>query len=501
MSDATTPRSKRPAEAGARRLGRLALLPLFADLDGRPALVAGDSPAAAWKAELLAAAGADVLVASADPCPELAALLSEGAAAGRLTRLPRTWRPDDLAGMSIAVADAADEDGARRFADAARAAGVPCNVIDRPAYGGFQFGSIVNRSPVVIGIATKGTAPILAQAIRRRIETLLPPALADWAALAGRLRQSVLSRLAAGAPRRRFWEAFAERAFGPAPTARDEAALTDLLTVGGASGGRVTLVGAGPGDAGLLTLNAVRALQAADVILFDALVSDEVLELARREARRMLVGKRGGRESCRQEDINDLMVKLARQGKHVVRLKAGDPSVFGRAGEELERLAAEGIPAAVVPGITAASAMAASLGVSLTHRDCARAVRFVTGHARHGGLPDDVDWRAIAEPSTTTVFYMGGRTAGEIRGHLLAAGMPAGTPAVVAGSVSRADQRHWLGSVGELAAGVSAMPAEQPVLIGIGEVWRAAGANSLRSAHGPAGDDRRDATSPARRSA
>ena len=482
MSDATTPRSKRPAEAGARRLGRLALLPLFADLDGRPALVAGDSPAAAWKAELLAAAGADVRVASADPCAELAVLLSEGAAAGRLTRLPRAWRPDDLDGMSIAVADAADEDEARRFADAARAAGVPCNVIDRPAYGGFQFGAIVNRSPVVIGIATKGTAPILAQAIRRRIETLLPPALADWAALAGRLRQQVLARLAAGAPRRRFWEAFAERAFGAAPTARDETALTDLLAVGGASGGRVTLVGAGPGDAGLLTLNAVRALQAADVILFDALVSDEVLELARREARRMLVGKRGGQEPCRQADINDLMVKLARQGKHVVRLKAGDPGVFGRAGEELERLAAEGVPATVVPGITAASAMAAAFGASLTHRDRARAVRFVTGHARHGGLPEDIDWQASADPSTTTVFYMGGRSAPAIRARLLDAGLPEDTPAVIVGAVSRPDERRWRGTVAGLAAGMATMPPGQPVLLGIGETWRAAIAGARRVA-------------------
>ncbi|MEQ8816373.1 MAG: siroheme synthase CysG [Thalassobaculum sp.] len=473
MREAGTPGSRRPADAGATRLGRLALLPLFVDLDGRAALVAGDGPAAAWKAELLAAAGAEVRVAAPAPGPELTRLLAAGAAAGRLLHLPRPWLPGDLDGTAVAVADAADGDEARRFADAARAAGVPCNVIDRPAFGTFQFGSVVNRSPVVVAIATKGAAPILAQAIRRRIETLLPPSLSDWAALAARMRCAVMDRLAPGAARRAFWEALSERAFGPAPTAHDEAALATFLAPHAAPGGRVTLVGAGPGDPGLLTLNAVRALQSADVVLFDALVSDAVLELARREARRMLVGKRGGRDSCRQEDINDLMVKLARQGRHVVRLKAGDPSVFGRAGEELERLAVEGIPATVVPGITAASAMAASLGVSLTHRDSARAVRFVTGHTRDGNLPDDVDWNRIAEPATTTVFYMGARTAAAIRDRLLAAGMARDTPAVAVGAVSRPDERRWTGPLGELADGVAAMSPGHPVLIGVGDVWRA----------------------------
>lgn len=366
------PRSSGPADARAARLGRLALLPLFVDLNGKPALVAGDGAAAAWKAELLAAAGAEVRVAAPAPGPELAALLAGGAAAGRLCHLSRPWRPADLDGVAIAVADATDDTEARGFADAARAAGVPCNVIDRPAFGTLQFGSIVNRSPVVVGIATAGAAPILAQAIRRRIETLLPPALADWAALASRLRQAVMARLPAGTQRRAFWEALAQRAFGPAPTDRDGADLARLMNGAGHPGGRVTLVGAGPGDAGLLTLNAVRALQSADVILFDALVSNEVLELARREARRMLVGQPGGPGSCPPADIDGLMVKLARQGRHVVRLEAGDASVLGRAGRELARLAAAGVPATVIPGVTTATATLA--GGSVRGRDHARAV-------------------------------------------------------------------------------------------------------------------------------
>ena len=236
--------------------------------------------------------------------------------------------------------------------------------------------------------------------------------------------------------------------------------------------GSVTLVGAGPGDAELLTLKAVRAMQAADVVLFDDLVSDEVLELARREAKRMLVGKRGGRASCRQEDINALMVNLAGQGKRVVRLKSGDPMVFGRGGEEIEELRKAGIPVAVVPGITAALAAAAGLGVSLTHRDAARSVRFVTGHARDGRLPEDLDWTGLADPATTLMVYMGGRTAGSLAGQLIAAGLPADTPCVAVASVSTFSETRWTGPLRDLGEGARFADAG-PVLIGIGAVFAA----------------------------
>jgi uroporphyrin-III C-methyltransferase/precorrin-2 dehydrogenase/sirohydrochlorin ferrochelatase len=244
--------------------------------------------------------------------------------------------------------------------------------------------------------------------------------------------------------------------------------------------GRVTLVGAGPGDPDLLTLKALKALQAADVILFDDLVSDAVLELARREAKRILVGKRGGRVSCRQEDINDLMVKLAKAGRHVVRLKSGDPTIFGRAGEEIARLDAEGIPVEIVPGITAATAMAATLGVSLTHRDNAKSVRFVTAHSKKGGLPADLDWRAVADGSATTVFYMGGRMAPLLAERLMAEGLPADYPAVVASAVSRAEQRVVPCRLATLAATAAALGLEAPVLIGIGQVFASRGAIGRR---------------------
>lgn len=235
------------------------------------------------------------------------------------------------------------------------------------------------------------------------------------------------------------------------------------------TGGRVTLVGAGPGDAELLTIKALRALQSADVILFDDLISDEVLELARREARRMLVGKRAGRDSCKQEDINAMMLSLAKQGKHVVRLKSGDPMIFGRAGEEIEALEAEGIPVAVVPGITAGLALASQLGVSLTHRDHAQSVRFVTGHSRKGDLPASLDWQSLSDGRTTTVFYMARRMLPKIVERLGLHGMGMATPACVAINLGRADEQIWRGPLSELVAAAETMDIEAPTLVAIGD--------------------------------
>lgn len=238
-----------------------------------------------------------------------------------------------------------------------------------------------------------------------------------------------------------------------------------------AKAGSVALVGAGPGDSELLTLKAVRVLQSADVVLFDALVSDGVLDLVRHEARCLAVGKRGGRASCRQQDINDLMVKLARQGKRVVRLKAGDPTIFGRAGEEIAQLEAAGIPFEIVPGITAGLAAAAALGVSLTHRDRAHSVRFVTGHSKGGGLPDDLDWRGLADAETSLVFYMAGRTGPASARRLMEEGLSGATPTVVLSSVSRPDEERWGGTLAALGAGQCVVSCDRPVLLCIGRVF------------------------------
>lgn len=471
--------SRKPVEVTRpRRVPRmeaLATLPVFFQLTGKKVLVAGGTDAAAWKAELLGAAGAEVHVYSEALDPAMEKLLLTGSVSGTFVHHAMGWNEGSFDGMALAIADAETEEQAEAFFRAGKAAGVPVNVIDKPAFCAFQFGSIVNRSPVVIGISTNGAAPILGQAIRRRIETLLPLSLAGWACLAGRVRSVVLDRLAPGPQRRNFWERFTEFTFSGREAPAEEDGVSDLVEMVSraqpAGQGRVTLVGAGPGSAEYLTLKAVRALQGADVILFDDLVSDEVLELARREARRMLVGKRGGRESCRQEDINDMMVSLARTGKNVVRLKSGDPMVFGRAGEEIERMKDEGIPVTVVPGITSASAMAAELGVSLTHRDHAQSVRFVTGHSRKGELPETVDWSGLTDPATTTVFYMGARMAGRISERLIAEGAAPDTPVVAMANISRADEARWQGSLKDLETGVQDLPVGTPILIGVGPVF------------------------------
>ena len=387
----------------------------------------------------------------------------------------RNWKADDLRDAALAVCDAADDAEGKVFAAAARNAGTAFNVIDRPEHCGFQFGSIVNRSPVVVGISTSGAAPILGQAVRRRIETLLATSLGEWAGFAVRIRQRVATMLPPGPRRRAFWEALVDRAFGEAPNGDDAStyrSVSAAAQAGGTGEGHVTFVGAGPGDPEHLTLKAVRALQAADVILFDDLVSDGVLELARREAKRILVGKRAGRPSCKQGEINDMMVRLAKAGRRVVRLKSGDPMIFGRAGEEIAVLEAAGIAYDVVPGITAGLALAARLGVSLTHRDRARSVRFVTGHSKEGGLPREVDWAAIADPSTTTIFYMGGRMAERIAERLIGQGLAPDTPVAVAAELDRPGEHIVSGTLASLAGMADAMAPGAPVLIGIGSVFR-----------------------------
>lgn len=453
-----------PPQSDAR-IAPLAVLPVFFTLTGRRAVAIGDGEPVTWKVELLAAAGADVDVFALDPCAELLALSERAPEAGRITLHRRAWHADDLAGAAIAVAELDDDPAAEQFVEAARRLGVPHNVIDRPEYCQFKFGGIVNRSPVVVGISTAGAAPILGQAVRRRIETLLPQTLTHWAGFAARVRSAVMERLPTPQQRRVFWEHLADRAFdNRLPNDAD----LDLQFATATPSGRVTLVGAGPGDAELLTLKAVRALQSADVILFDDLVSAEVLELARREAKRLLVGKRAERPSCGQHEINELMLRLARHGKHVVRLKSGDPMIFGRAGEEIETLQRNGIPVEVVPGITAGVALASRLGLSLTHRDLAQSVQFVTGHSRAGGLPQTIDWRALATTSTTSVFYMSRRTLPAIVASLRSAGIDPAIPAVIAADIGRPAEKIWRGTLSESPTAVLDFDERSPTLFAVG---------------------------------
>jgi uroporphyrin-III C-methyltransferase/precorrin-2 dehydrogenase/sirohydrochlorin ferrochelatase len=442
----------------------LTVLPVFVSLAGKRVVVAGTGDAVVWKAELAAAAGAHVEVFAPDPCAELDEL-SQAPPAGSMAVIRRRWRADDLAEAALAIGALTGEEAAA-FAAAARAHGIPVNIVDTPSLSTFSFGSIVNRSPVVIGIGTDGAAPVLGQAIRAKIEALLHPALGAWAAAALRLRTTITARLPMGPSRRDLWRRFADRALAArdAPTEQD---LRDLTFVGPRNCGSVALVGAGPGDPELLTLKALRALQSADVILYDRLVSPETLELARREARRMLVGKVGGGASCRQDDINSLMVQLARDGKRVVRLKGGDPMVFGRAAEELAACRAAGIAVEVVPGITAALGAAAELQIPLTDRRYTRRVQFVTGHSEAGGAPAH-DWPSLADPWTITAFYMSARTFSDMLPKLIAAGLDPATPALAVSAATTPRRAHACCAVRDLPAVLADMALPQPCLILIG---------------------------------
>jgi uroporphyrin-III C-methyltransferase/precorrin-2 dehydrogenase/sirohydrochlorin ferrochelatase len=452
----------------------LARLPVFLSLENKRAVLAGGSAAAAWKAELLSAAGARVEVYAAEPSDELL-LIAGDPPRGEVFVQRRVWTPGDLADAAIAIGAFEDDEAAYTFAKAARAAGVPVNVIDKPAFCDFSFGAIVNRSPLVIGVSTDGAAPVFAQAIRAKLEALLPKGFGAWAAAAAKWRAAVKATDLPFAGRRKFWQLFTAHAIANPnrePSQDDfDRFVAEVKGLGAeVESGTVTLVGAGPGDAELLTLRAVRALQSADVILFDDLVSREVLDFARREARKMLVGKTGFGPSCKQDDINMLMVGLAKQGKRVVRLKGGDPLLFGRAGEEIEACRTAKIPVDVVPGISAAQGAAAKLGLPLTDRKHARRLQFVTGHAKNGELPDDLDWRSLADPAATTAIYMPTRTLAALVTKATAEGLDPLTPALAIARATRPDQVVVTAPIGELAERIAQAALPSPVLVMLGRI-------------------------------
>jgi len=480
-------KSRVPSEASLARLQALARLPVFLALDGKRAVLAGGSPAAAWKAELLSASGAQVEVYALNVGEELAEL-AEAPPRGSIKVNLRNWTAADLPGAAVAVGAFEDDESAAAFAAAARAAGVPVNVIDKPAFCDFSFGAIVNRSPLVIGISTDGAAPVFAQAIRAKLESLLPTGFAGWAAAAARWRNAVKASRLSFAGRRTFWQLFTAHAIANSssePTQDDfERFVAEVEGLGRmVENGSVTLVGAGPGDPELLTLRAVRSLQSADVILFDDLVSRDVLDFARREARKMLVGKTGFGPSCKQEEINALMVSLAKQGKRVVRLKGGDPLIFGRAAEEISACATANVPVDVVPGITAAQGAAAKLGLPLTDRKRARRLQYVTGHAKNGALPADLDWRGIADPTTTTAIYMPTRTLAALVEKATAEGLDPDTPALAIARATRPDQAVVAAPIAELPGRLTQAALPGPVLVMIGRALSKPTAEQTRRRH------------------
>ncbi|BAT57512.1 siroheme synthase [Variibacter gotjawalensis] len=466
---------RKPSELKPRGLEPLARLPVFFGLEGKRVVLEGSTPAAAWKLEMMLAAGADVALFSAEPCEELLALAADPVR-GSVTIHPRSATLDDLSGAMLAIGAFEDDCDAAVFASLARGAGVPVNVIDKPAFCDFSFGAIVNRSPLVIGISTDGAAPIFAQAVRSKIESMIPRGFSRWADAARRWRSAVQSSGLSFGGRRRFWQHFVARAVAeperePQEHERGEMIAAVSCEPGAGDAGSVTLVGAGPGDPELLTLRAVRALQSADVILIDDLVAPEVLDFARREAKKMLIGKTGHGPSCKQDEINALMVTLARAGKRVVRLKGGDPMVFGRAGEEIDACAAAGIAVEIVPGVTAAQGAASRIGISLTHRDHARRVQFVTGHDKHGGLAPDLCWASIADTAATTVVYMPGKVIAAFTETAIANGLPPQTPTIAISRATRSDETTIASTLADLPQRLVDAQLPGPLLVMIGDVF------------------------------
>jgi uroporphyrin-III C-methyltransferase/precorrin-2 dehydrogenase/sirohydrochlorin ferrochelatase len=446
-------------------------LPIFLDVREQPCLVVGGGEVAARKCALLLRAGARVTVLA----PALSAAFDDDLAAARITHRAASFRDQDLDGFALAIAATGDQAVNRAVAAAARARRIPVNVVDQPALCSFILPSIIERAPLIVAVSSGGAAPVLARLLRARLETLIPAGYGRLAALAGSFRGRVKARFKP-AERRRFWERalqgpIAELVFsGRDADAHNalEAALEDTRLA--FSGGEVSLVGAGPGDPDLLTFRALRLMQQADVVVYDRLVSQPILNLVRLEAERIYAGKERAKHALPQEDINHLLVRLAREGKRVVRLKGGDPFIFGRGGEEIDTLAAEGIPFQVVPGITAAAGCASYAGIPLTHRDYAQSVVFVTGHMQDGSM--NLNWRALAQPRQTIVFYMGLVGIDVLCRELTAHGLPAATPAALIQQGTTPQQRVLTGTLESLPALVHASGVRAPTLIIIGEVVR-----------------------------
>ncbi len=444
-------------------------LPLFHVLRGRRALLVGGGEVALRKARLLDSAGAVLRVVAPQVHSELRELVEQGG--GEL--LERRYAEADLGDCVLAIAATDDEPLNAQVSRDAHARGVPVNVVDAPALCSVIFPAIVDRSPLLLAVSSGGDAPVLARLLRARLETWIPATYGQLAGLASRFREAVKQRLPDLQQRRQFWEEVfqgpvAERMLAGQP-AEAERLLADKLENGQAEArGEVYLVGAGPGDPDLLTFRALRLMQRADVVLYDRLVAPAILELCRRDADRLYVGKRRADHAVPQDEINRKLVELAKQGKRVLRLKGGDPFIFGRGGEEIDELAANGIPFQVVPGITAASGCAAYAGIPLTHRDYAQSVRFVTGHLKDGST--DLPWNDLVAPGQTLVFYMGLVGLPVICEELVRHGRSADTPAALIQQGTTEHQRVFTGTLANLPKLVAEHEVHAPTLVIVGEV-------------------------------
>ena len=446
-------------------------LPIFLAIKGEPCLLVGGSPAAEPKARLLLRAGARLVVVATSLTPGLRELTAKAG----VTWHRRAFRERDLDGMRLVIVAADDDALAHAVAGAAKRRGIPVNAVDRRSLCSFILPSILDRSPLVAAVSTGGAAPILARILRARLETIIPAQFGRLARFLGDVRPEVLRRITDARLRRRFFEGVVEGPIGEQVLAgreddAREAIASALADYESAGSGEVYLVGAGPGDPDLLTFRALRLMQQADVVVYDRLVSNAVLDLTRRDAERIYAGKQPGYHAIPQREINALLARLALDGKRVLRLKGGDPFIFGRGGEEIETLAALGIPFQVVPGITAASGCAAYAGIPLTHREYAQSCIFVTG--RRKIEEDTLDWDSLVRPNQTVVVYMGLAGLETICDGLLRHGLAPETPAALIEQGTTAAQVVHAGTVGTLASIIEGQGVRAPTLVIVGDVVR-----------------------------
>lgn len=455
---------------------RLNTFPIFMRVEGEAVVIVGEGDEALAKARLIAQSSADLRVVAEDPEPALGAWANENG----VEIIRESYRASHLFGAALVFAASGEAKIDARVAADARAANIPVNAVDRPELCDFFTPALINRAPVAIAIGTEGAGPVLAQIIRSRIDRILPPALGRLAQLAASWRDAVERIVPRGAARRDFWKSFFEgepaRAVAAGNDAEAERAAKRLLS-GAPAKGHVALVGAGPGSEDLITLRAHRLLMEADVIVHDALVPEAVVALGRRDAERIYAGKRKGCHSKSQNEINELLVELGRKGKRVVRLKSGDPLVFGRAGEEMAALREAGISYEVVPGVTAAFAAAADFDLPLTLRGVASSMVFTTGHDLKGGaLPD---WARLAIDGATVAVYMGRSNAAEVAQHLAEAGLSPDTAVAVVENASLPHRRLFHGTLADLPGLESREDLSGPVMTIIGDA--VAGANFRHS--------------------
>ncbi len=444
--------------------------PLFMNLKNATCLVVGGGSIAGRKASLLARAGARIRLVS----PQISGTVEDIVRQSQGELLGREYRKEDLQGVRLAIAATDQVEVNRQVSKDAQEQNIPVNVVDNPELCTFILPAIIDRSPILIGISSGGKSPVLARLIRSKLETMIPASYGKLADLVGRVREEVKQKIPDVNQRRAFWEKvlagpIAEAVFAGKFLAAEEL-LKNHLSQDDAQPhpGEVYLVGAGPGDPDLLTFRALRLMQQADVVLYDRLVSPEVLDLVRRDAERIYVGKKRDQHALPQDQINQYLVDLAKQGKRVCRLKGGDPFIFGRGGEELDKLFENGIPFQVVPGITAASGCSSYAGIPLTHRDYSQSVRFVTGHLKEGA--PDLEWDILARERHTLVFYMGLVGLPKICASLIEHGMAPDTPVALVQQGTTLNQKVVTGTLATMPEAVKEQQIKAPTLIIVGKV-------------------------------